>query len=69
MPKAIPFTSPSTVTLAVSGALLLHIPPPASSLNNIVDVKQTTDGPVITPAAGNGIIVTIVVVIQPAGSV
>ena len=42
---------------AIAGLLLLHTPPPAASLNVMVEPIQTADGPVIEPPTGNGLTV------------
>ena len=62
-----PVTTPVVdPTLAIPGALLLHVPPPAS-LNVVVKPEQTVKLPNI--AVGNGLTVTSAVMIQPVPKV
>ena len=56
---------PSTVAMYIS--LLDHVPPAGVEFNVLVTPAQKTSVPVIVP--GNGLTVTIVVLIQPVGSV
>ena len=59
IPTAIPDTTlPATVALVL---LADHVPPVAVSESVIVDNKQTFVDPVIVPALGNGLTVTVVV--------
>lgn len=44
--------------VAKPGNTLLHTPPPAASLNNVVAVGHTVNVPLILPATGNGLTVT-----------
>ena len=47
-----PVTKPVLPTDAISGALLLHIPPPVASLNDVVKPEHTLATPKI--AVGKG---------------
>ena len=62
-----PVTKPALPTDAISGALLLHIPPPVASLNDVVKPEHTLVTPRI--AVGKGYTVTTVVVVHPEPSV
>jgi hypothetical protein len=53
--------------VAMVVALMLHVPPPVGSLKCVVNPEHTLKVPAIL--AGNGLIVTIAVVIQPVGKV
>ena len=57
-----PVTKPEPLTVAIPGALVPHVPPPAS-VNAVVRPTQTNVVPVI--AEGNGFTVTTAVVRQP----
>ena len=48
-------------TVATVVTVLLHAPPVAASLNPVVAPAQTVAVPVMVPADGNGLTVTIVV--------
>ena len=64
VPADIPVTTPPA-TLAVT-SLLVQLPPGAGSVNTIDEPTQTVDGPVMTPALGNGLmVITIVAVAVP----
>ena len=54
-----PVTTPVPLTDAVTGALLLHVPPAVASVNEVVRPEQTDNVPVIVN--GNGFTVTVVV--------
>ena len=54
-------------TVPAAGVPLLHVPPGVISANAVVDPTHTLAMPVI--AAGNGLTVIGVVVIQPVGNV
>ena len=47
VPADIPDTDPEEVTLAIEGALLLHVPAGVAFARDIVDAGQTVDGPVV----------------------
>ena len=53
----------------MEGSLVLHIPPPGTSLSNTFAPRQIWEGPFIVPGLGNAVTVTIVVVKHPAGNV
>ena len=63
VPPDIPLVTPVGVTVAVAGALLLHVPPVVASLNVIAALSHTLLTPVIVPAFGNGLMVIIVVAV------
>lgn len=69
MPKDIPVTTPVLLTVAMDVAPLLHTPPEVVLLSGVVPPAHTIAVPVIAPATGNGLIVTITVAIHPAGNV
>ena len=59
LPTATPVTRPEEALItATEGLELLHTPPGAPSLKDIVPGRQSTVGPVILPATGNGFTVT-----------
>ena len=60
MPAAIPVTTPEELTMAIPGAVLLHVPPivPVGSLNVTVLAGQSDNVPDIAPATGIGSTVT-----------
>ena len=60
LPAATPLTTPP-LTVAVKSLLLVQVPPPVALLNVIDDPTQTDVKPVIVPATGNGLTVTICV--------
>jgi len=64
-PVAIPVTDPPLVTVAIDVVLLVHVPPAAGSMSDILEPTQTVVGPVIDPAGGAVITVTVVVALQP----
>ena len=53
-----PVTTPVVFTVAIPGAVLLHMPPVAGSVKLILVPGQTVDIPVITPDTGPGFTVT-----------
>ena len=59
VPEATPVTTPDAFTVAFAVFELLHTPPPAASVRAVVEPAQTEVVPVIDPAAGNGLTVTI----------
>jgi hypothetical protein len=68
VPPDTPVTTPdATTTVATDGVLLLHVPPALELLKVMDDAWQNTTLPVI--AAGNGLTVTIPVMMQPVGAV
>ena len=68
MPVASPVTTPVvTATGAISGALLVQVPPVGVQLRVVVSPKHTFVAPVISP--GSAYTVAIVVRRQPVGSV
>jgi hypothetical protein len=69
VPGAIPDTIPVLPTVAIDVLLLLHTPPGAVLLSAIVAEVFTTEGPVIVPATGRAVTVTIVVAAHPPGIV
>ena len=67
VPAVTPVTIPDPEPTVALALLLLHVPVPVASLSVVVRPTQTFMVPVI--AAGNGLIVTTVVLIQPVGKV
>lgn len=63
-PVAIPVVAPIG---AIVTSLLLHVPVPVALVNVVVRPTHTVFVPLI--AAGSGLTVTIIVLIQPVGSV
>jgi hypothetical protein len=61
VPAATPVTTPDVLTVAMVLSPLLHTPPEAVSASVVTEPMQTVGEPVITPALGNGEIVTIAV--------
>ena len=61
VPELTPLTMPVLPTVATDVAVLLHTPLPAASLNVVVDPAHTFRVPVIAPATGNELTVTIAV--------
>ena len=59
VPDATPLTSPLLFTVAAEVLVLLHAPPVAPSLNDVVEPTHTVAVPLIVPATGNGLTVTI----------
>lgn len=57
-PAVAPPTLPTASTVALVVLLLLHTPPGAALLSDIVDASHTAVGPVIVPANGSGLTVT-----------
>ena len=58
LPAAKPATTPDVFTDPVDGAVLLHTPPAAASVSDVLAPTQTTGVPVIVPASGNPLTVT-----------
>ena len=72
VPGATAVTTPvDPTTVAAEVFELLHVPPATASLNVILDVPATTDGPVTVPALAAGLTVSTCVAeaIQPFTSV
>ena len=68
VPATTPVTTPVEVfTEAIAALLLLQLPPPVASVSAVVRPSHTVPVPVI--AAGNGLTVNGVVVIQPVAKV
>jgi hypothetical protein len=66
-PAVIPVTTPpETVALVL---LLLHVPPVTTSVNMMAEPTHTPEAPVILPAFGNGLTVTVLTAMQPVGKV
>lgn len=62
VPKVIPVTTPvEEPTVATAGVAELHAPPPTVSLKVVVAPGQTVNIPLIIPALGEGLTVTILV--------
>jgi hypothetical protein len=61
VPAVIPPTVPDELTVATPVNVLLHIPPGAASLSDVVPDPQTVAVPVIVPGAGSGLTVTTIV--------
>ena len=61
VPEATPVTTPEALTVAADVLLLLHTPPPVASLSVVVALAHTVVVPVIEPADGSGLMVTIAV--------
>ena len=62
MPPTVP-----ELTVAIPVLLLLHVPPVVASLNPVVPPSQTVVVPLIED--GNGLIVTVLVILQPVAAV
>ena len=58
LPAAIPLTIPELFMLAIVGAPLLQVPPPAPSVNVVVDATHTDAAPLMVPADGTPMTVT-----------
>lgn len=56
-----PATMPVLPIVAIAGALLLHTPPPEASFNRVEPNGQTVSVPVMVPAIGAGLTVTMAV--------
>ena len=54
VPAATPLTTPVLLTVATAGLLLLHVPPEAVSVSELVAVTQTVAEPEMEPAWGSG---------------
>ena len=68
VPAATPVaTPPGDVTPATAGTLLTHVPAPPASESVVERPIQTVSVP--SMAVGGGFTVTVVVLIQPVGSV
>ena len=59
VPVPTPVTMPEEPTVATLLLVLLHVPPDMASVRLIVAPVQTSDGPVIIPADGGILTVTI----------
>ncbi len=57
-----PETTPDELIVPTDVLLLLHVPPPVALLSVIVAVTHSTDAPVMVPAEGVEVTVTIFVV-------
>jgi hypothetical protein len=62
VPADTPVTTPLVLTVAIPEAPVLHVPPLTELLNVVVLPAQTVAMPVIAPASGSGLTVTICVV-------
>ena len=67
VPAVTPVTTPEPEPTVALALLLLHVPLPVASLSVVVRPTQTFIVPVM--AAGSGLMVTMVVLIQPVGNV
>ena len=67
VPTAVPVTLPVDELTVTIGLALLQVPPPVASLNVVEVPTQILVTPVIV--AGNGLIVTGVLIEQPVGKV
>ena len=67
VPTAMPVTRPAGLTLAVAGAVLLHVPPALASLSSVDNPTHTMGVPVI--AAGAAYTFINAVTLQPLASV
>lgn len=64
LPAATPLTTPvAGLTVAKAALLLLQVPPLTASVNVMVEPAHTDDGPLIAPAVGAAVIVTVVVAV------
>jgi hypothetical protein len=61
VPAVTPVTVPVLPTVATPVAVLLHAPPVAASVKPVVEPAHTIAVPVMLPADGNGLTVTVVV--------
>ena len=61
VPEVIPFTTPEVPTVATTVLVLLHTPPVAVSVNAVDEPAHTVAVPVIVPAPGAGLTVTLIV--------
>ena len=68
IPIVTPVTTPSFVTVALA-LFPDHIPPVIVSDKVIVESGHTSGAPVIVPAKGNGLTVTLAIAMHPAGKV
>jgi hypothetical protein len=64
LPVATPNTTPVLDTEAIEVLLLVHTPPASVSLKVVVPPVQTVEAPVIRPAPGNGLTVTVAVALR-----
>jgi hypothetical protein len=67
VPAVSPVTTPVALTVAIAGALLLHVPPATVLLSGMVSPLHTLVDPLTTPAVGAGFIVVAIVRKQPLG--
>src|ERR1017187_1564780 len=65
-PAVTPVTTPAPLTPAIAALVLLHVPPVVVSVKVIDEPGHTLPEPVIVPALGRGLIVTIFVVVLVA---
>ena len=61
VPNAIPETTPVLLIVATAVLLLLQLPPVAPSVKEVDEPAQTAAAPLIVPADGSGLTVTICV--------
>jgi hypothetical protein len=61
VPAETPVTTPEEVTVAMPVSVLLHTPPGATSLREVVDDAHMVLAPVIVPAKGSAFTVTTLV--------
>ena len=61
VPPATPLTVPSVPTVAIAPLEVLQVPPAAASVSAVVEPAHTVAVPVIAPAVGNGLTVTVAV--------
>lgn len=61
VPADRPLTKPVLLTVAILVVPLLHTPPVVASVNDVVAPAHTVDAPVIIPAMGNGLMLTVAV--------
>jgi hypothetical protein len=69
VPAATPVTTPPVPMLATDVLLLLHTPDGVGSVRVVVPPTHTLDAPLIPATTGSAFTVTVVVVVQPVGSV
>lgn len=66
VPAEMPVTRPVDDTVAIAVLLLLHVPPGVAQLNNVDELTQTDDAPVIGRIELEEVTVTVFVAEQPA---
>ena len=61
VPAAMPVTLPEASKVANDVAVLLHVPPVATSVSGVLLAAHTVDAPDMVPASGNGLTVNVCV--------